>query len=313
MSTRATYSFHDNEHDTLTTLYIHHDGYEEGAAWYAYQVAKANGEQSKGGTAEMWLRALPTYAELTRSHEAHGDTEYQYHFTANGSQVAVKAVNTSRGWTTIYKGDTAAWINSKCDEAQEAPPEAKAIHFHGCLRRVVNVWEIVTETCAKVLDMLRKGQIGNASGTLTTLDGVPVAVLSPTVADFLAKTRKAVDKAWEAHRAGLPAPSIEWAKPADVAGKDVAGTAAVVHAVSLDGGPDLVEPTATPAPVVESQTPPQTPQLAPGMAVVWTKGKRQGQTGTVRTVRADGRLVIDSGDKIHGEQHGITADNVKAV
>lgn len=73
-----------------------------------------------------------------------------------------------------------------------------------------------------------------------------------------------------------------------------------------DGGPIA-------APVVESTTAPQTPQLAPGMAVVWTKGKRQGQTGTVRAIRPDGRLVIDSGDKLHGEAHGITPDNVKEV
>ena len=241
MSTRATYSFHDHDHDTLTTLYIHYDGYEEGAAWYAYQVAKANGEQSKGGTAEMWLRALPTYAELTRSHEAHGDTEYQYHFTANGSQVTVKAVGNGSEWRTIYKGETAAWINAKCDEAKDAPPEAKAIHFQGCLRRVVNVWDIVVETCAKVLEQLRKNQIGNASGYLTTLDGVPVDVLSPTIADFLAKTRKAVEAAWEAHRAGLPAPALDWAEAPKQACK-AAAVATVSHVVSLDGGPVVESP-----------------------------------------------------------------------
>lgn len=83
--------------------------------------------------------------------------------------------------------------------------------------------------------------------------------------------------------------------------------------VSLDGGPAIVEPTATSSPVVESTSPVQAPQLAPGTPVVWTRGKRQGQTGTVRAIRPDGRLVIESGDKIHGEAHGITPDNVKAV
>jgi hypothetical protein len=116
MSTRATYQFkpEDKWYPTLT-LYIHHDGYQEGAAGYAHEVAKYTGP-SKGGIAERWIRALPGDAEITRDHNAHADTEYRYTFTENGTQVKVQGCvykKDEKSWKTLYTGPTAEWINDQ--------------------------------------------------------------------------------------------------------------------------------------------------------------------------------------------------------
>lgn len=110
MSTRATYCFipSDKWYPKIT-LYIHHDGYESGAAEYARTVADYDG-MSKGEIAEKWIRALPGNAEITREHKAHADTEYTYDFTANGTEVKVKHVGTGK---TLYEGNTAEWINKQ--------------------------------------------------------------------------------------------------------------------------------------------------------------------------------------------------------
>ena len=75
MSTRATYRFIPKNSvrgrwQSITTIYIHHDGYPEGAASYLEDAF----------TAEAFL-AKNDRAEVTESHEIHGDTEYRYDIT----------------------------------------------------------------------------------------------------------------------------------------------------------------------------------------------------------------------------------------
>jgi len=65
MSTRATYQFITECSDV--TVYIHHDGYPQGAAQYLNEAM----------TAEKFIRKNEN-AEITISHESHADTEYRY-------------------------------------------------------------------------------------------------------------------------------------------------------------------------------------------------------------------------------------------
>tara|TARA_A100001035_G_scaffold83369_1_gene64765 strand:+ start:865 stop:1590 length:726 start_codon:yes stop_codon:yes gene_type:complete len=89
MSTRATYQFHHN--DTFkadTTIYIHSDGYPEGAAHYIYLALRPTNEnefiwpiedKKQYFTVEDFIRTNPK-AEITGHHATHPDTEYKYDF-----------------------------------------------------------------------------------------------------------------------------------------------------------------------------------------------------------------------------------------
>lgn len=74
MSTRATYEFKGKKWIPTITMYIHCDGYPEYACEYFYEALKI---ESKGSFADAFHRAN-NGAEFTLSHDAHGDTEYQY-------------------------------------------------------------------------------------------------------------------------------------------------------------------------------------------------------------------------------------------
>jgi hypothetical protein len=76
MSTRATYQFNGGH-----TVYIHHDGYPTGAAVYFYNMLTHPNE--RGGFATRFIRANDG-AELTGSHDSHGDTDYRYTLYGDG-------------------------------------------------------------------------------------------------------------------------------------------------------------------------------------------------------------------------------------
>ena len=87
MSTRATYQFHTKSYAPNTTVYIHHDGYPEGAAnyiylWLRYAMQLENKMRRFDETyftVEDFLRCN-LKAEITSEHETHADTEYRYDF-----------------------------------------------------------------------------------------------------------------------------------------------------------------------------------------------------------------------------------------
>lgn len=82
MATRATYRISCGNQAELTA-YIHYDGYPEGAADYFERALDLyeNPRDSKllelASFEACFLIANPK-AEVTRSHEWHGDTEYRY-------------------------------------------------------------------------------------------------------------------------------------------------------------------------------------------------------------------------------------------
>ena len=83
MATRATYELHelDKEPDSLSgpvCLYLHWDGYPDGAAMYFRRWLEEK------HTVLGFLMANPK-AEVSDGHESHGDTEYRYTVHLKGS------------------------------------------------------------------------------------------------------------------------------------------------------------------------------------------------------------------------------------
>lgn len=120
MSTRATYEIDG------TTFYIHHDGYPTGAASYfmaALQyIVDDKPRAINSGFKDVFMRANDN-AEITRSHEAHGDTDYRYTIatdnewhTMRGHGVDVLSIKVeSVGWSecpgkTLFEGPLADFI-----------------------------------------------------------------------------------------------------------------------------------------------------------------------------------------------------------
>ena len=150
MSTRATYQINDKRYNNETrkmTFYIHHDGYKEGAAHYFYNMIETltgTGEgdktNSKGGNIEAFLRANYN-AEITESHNAHGDTEYRYTLNADNtlevSEVSWNGDNTDTNTETLNLID---FINKYHDEKVmeiESEYGYKQIHTQTTLQALI--------------------------------------------------------------------------------------------------------------------------------------------------------------------------------
>lgn len=80
MATRATYGFPDRG----ITVYIHHDGYPEGAAAYFTECILKDNKVTPEG--------LIRHCEgiITDSHDQHGDTEYRYNILDNDTVEIIK-------------------------------------------------------------------------------------------------------------------------------------------------------------------------------------------------------------------------------
>lgn len=116
MSTRATYQFNNGDSNshfkTLHTVYIHHDGYHSGAASYFY--AALMHPSRCGGLVDAFIRANDG-AELTKSHEIHGDTEYRYYVEGDGPTAMLRVshrVNFSEEWAVGYLGKLYEFITA---------------------------------------------------------------------------------------------------------------------------------------------------------------------------------------------------------
>ena len=116
MSTRATYRFipDDLRFRPAVTIYIHHDGYPEGAAVYLEDAYNA----------ETFIRKN-NRAEITASHEVHGDTEYRYDIH---QKIGIRAFE-RRGygedavWNEFFDGPVETFV-----ETYQNTPIAKAIN-----------------------------------------------------------------------------------------------------------------------------------------------------------------------------------------
>ena len=123
MATRATYSI-KNSRSITTTLYIHWDGYLEGAAAYFYAaLTNVAAIESNGGFAEQIIRAVPG-AELTHGPEAHGDTEFHYEIGADMSLRALRWTwkGNQRSLTPCFIGDVYSFVNRYNEQIEDFKP-----------------------------------------------------------------------------------------------------------------------------------------------------------------------------------------------
>lgn len=113
MATRATYKFKDNGWTGKDfTIYIHHDGYPEGAAGY---FAAASSIYRAG--AEGFI-AANSQAYLTPDHDSHGDTEYRY--TIEKGQLIAHQRQFNDGvesWHQFYDGTITDFIKTYSSDA----------------------------------------------------------------------------------------------------------------------------------------------------------------------------------------------------
>ncbi len=138
MSTRATYQFKADKKDYSAgaTIYIHYDGYPEGAAAYFHAMLIA--ENQRGGLVTRFIRANEL-AELTDSHEAHGDTEYRYTVTnQNGGPNATLSAkarvwhkNERDGWRDIWDGSLCGFIAANAGMIEDFTPWQQVVLPYG--------------------------------------------------------------------------------------------------------------------------------------------------------------------------------------
>jgi len=111
MSTRATYQIKTPLN--TSTVYIHYDGYLSGAAEYfrdAIDLMRISGRQFL--PCFLWANEN---AEMTKSHDWHGDTEYRYDLEKKAgiwSVVAYKRQSyDSDVFNVVYDGNLSNFVN----------------------------------------------------------------------------------------------------------------------------------------------------------------------------------------------------------
>jgi hypothetical protein len=119
MSTRATYAFYQD--GQVHTIYIHCDGYFTGAAMYFYNMLV---KPSSGNYATQFIRANDG-AQLTPSHDYHGDTEYEYDIHVEDGKLSVDV--RGRGSYGDY-GDIYKFINDNSGLIENYSP-FKAVKY----------------------------------------------------------------------------------------------------------------------------------------------------------------------------------------
>lgn len=123
MATRATYRF------TNTYIYIHYDGYPEGAANYFYQTIIS---PSKGNFATQFIRAVPS-AEITSSHAIHGDTDYRYDITGTGPNATIEAyARLGKEWRHFFNGTLYQFISTYSEAIPDYYPFRTTILAYDC-------------------------------------------------------------------------------------------------------------------------------------------------------------------------------------
>lgn len=117
MATRATYKFYNTQLISSATVYIHWDGYPQGASRYIAEAIgyKGDYDQTEKLTIERFIRANET-AELTCEHASHGDTDYHYNFYRLGEMSVSKRTIERVGdeyeerWDFIFTGNIGAFL-----------------------------------------------------------------------------------------------------------------------------------------------------------------------------------------------------------
>lgn len=115
MATRAFYLF--RERRTSTCLYLHWDGYPEGAASYFHNFVNYEGPHSpNANAATRFILANPRMAEIVDSLDSVGGIEYQYILDTRDDGLFITAIHVSLDSSlnttkrTIFDGSLADFI-----------------------------------------------------------------------------------------------------------------------------------------------------------------------------------------------------------
>lgn len=130
MATRATYKFYNTKLINSATVYIHWDGYPQGASHYIAKAIGYEGDYDKTEklTIERFIRANEE-AELTRAHSSHADTEYRYDFHTYGEMSVSKRTIERVGdeyeerWDLIYQGNIGVFLEDNYKPDNYKPEE----------------------------------------------------------------------------------------------------------------------------------------------------------------------------------------------
>lgn len=154
MSTRATYKFEVADRHQAITLYIHTDGYEEGAAEYFKDACLFN--NARGGLAEAFIRANDR-AEITSGHESHGDTEFRYTLGVNNHLIAEWRPVGLDHWKGVWNGPLLDFIHAKTG--------VKLLALPGRYLTQDDANALLLERIEEMNRQIKAGHTGNASGT----------------------------------------------------------------------------------------------------------------------------------------------------
>ena len=109
MSTPATYQFLGvHPAPAATTLYVHLDGYEQGAANYFRAMLAAE----EGPRAEAFIRANKQ-ADLVCGHDVYQNTHFRYTLTGEQLLAEKRLVEYEEGWETVFEGSLVDFINNQ--------------------------------------------------------------------------------------------------------------------------------------------------------------------------------------------------------
>jgi hypothetical protein len=161
MSTRATYLFKTtNEFDPDTCLYIHHDGYPEGAANYFLNAFSA------GGVDVCSMIRGNDGAEMTGSHETHGDTEFRYTIEGLFLTVDERVDFETNTFKTMFCGDWVDFIN-------EYVPKSDGVDDFQPLKRIdLGHWKNQAHTPA-TLNAILQDELATCGHWTCNEDGKP--------------------------------------------------------------------------------------------------------------------------------------------
>lgn len=108
MSTPATYSFiGEAPAPAATTLYVHLDGYPQGAANYFRAMLLSDG----GARVEAFIR-VNTLADVVSAHNVWPNTCFRYTLTQTHLLAEERLVDFEEGWQTIFDGELMDFINN---------------------------------------------------------------------------------------------------------------------------------------------------------------------------------------------------------
>lgn len=156
MSTRATYQI-KSDYSTVT-LYIHHDGYEAGAAMYFYNAITFKNQS--GTFAEKMIRANDR-AEITESHKMHCDTEYRYNIEGKKLKAYTHGHDYDKDNKPVFKlifdGLISEFINNNNEMIENFSYVTEE------LKTIESLSETITNKIEHAEAMLKAGAMGNAS------------------------------------------------------------------------------------------------------------------------------------------------------